>query len=411
MIRKFSCGLLVALMVVTSLQFNTSVVHGQEGMKISNIKASGASSEGYGPEKAVDGDSTTTWLSPNEKSMQDYRRFLDFDLNGLYDLSKVTIENDDSAGAYYHYEIYASTDGKTYNKIAYKANNNVASANGEDYAVSGEARYLRVNVSFNSTSQIVNLQEVSVYGTLKEEGKHEVAPIEVKDFEDTKWGEEYARFESDKTYADQKVIDEMYNLVGRVIGDQYKNNFVFELRDAKDGKDVFEVSDGANGKIVIRGNNGISLASGWNYYLKNYVKVVYDPIFASSSMEMPESFPKVGTKLLKYTDYEYRYALNFCTYSYSMAFWGWEEYEAFLDWCAMNGVNLVLDIVGQEEVLRQTLKEYGYSDAEVKEYVSGPGYYAWFYMQNLYGMGGPLPDNWFEERVELGRQMHDRMQT
>ncbi|WP_442777711.1 alpha-N-acetylglucosaminidase TIM-barrel domain-containing protein, partial [Clostridium perfringens] len=32
----------------------------------------------------------------------------------------------------------------------------------------------------------------------------------------------------------------------------------------------------------------------------------------------------------------------------------------------MNGVNLVLDIIGQEEVLRRTLNEFGYSDEEVK---------------------------------------------
>ena len=38
----------------------------------------------------------------------------------------------------------------------------------------------------------------------------------------------------------------------------------------------------------------------------------------------------------------------------------------------------MLDIVGQEEVLRETLTQYGYSDDEVREYLSGPGYYAWF---------------------------------
>ena len=82
--------------------------------------------------------------------------------------------------------------------------------------------------------------------------------------------------------------------------------------------------------------------------------------------------------------------------------------EEFLDWCAMNGVNLVLDIIGQEEVLRRTLNEFGYSDEEVKEFISGPAYFAWFYMQNMTGFGGPLPNDWFEQRAELGRKMHDR---
>ena len=33
------------------------------------------------------------------------------------------------------------------------------------------------------------------------------------------------------------------------------------------------------------------------------------------------------------------------------------------------------------------------------------------YMQNMTGFGGPLPNDWFEQRAELGRKMHDRMQS
>ena len=73
--------------------------------------------------------------------------------------------------------------------------------------------------------------------------------------------------------------------------------------------------------------------------------------------------------------------------------------------------NLMLYIVGQEEVIRRTLQDYGYTDAEIKEYLCGPAYFAWYYMQNMTGYGGELPDSWFENRVELARKMHDRMQT
>ncbi|MFA9493429.1 alpha-N-acetylglucosaminidase [Streptococcus sp. E17BB] len=115
--------------------------------------------------------------------------------------------------------------------------------------------------------------------------------------------------------------------------------------------------------------------------------------------------------MIKQANFDHRYALNYTTYSYTMAFWDWDEYEKLLDWSAMNGINLMLDIVGQEEVLRQTLREFNYSDQEIKDYIPGPAYYAWFYMQNLYSIGGSLPDNWFAQRVELGRRIHDRMQT
>lgn len=138
------------------------------------------------------------------------------------------------------------------------------------------------------------------------------------------------------------------------------------------GKDIFEVSDGEDGKILIRGNNGVAMASGFNYYLRYYCKVDYNPLFASQ-LDMPETLPEVGEMIVKETDYDVRYALNFCTYSYTMAFWDWDEYEAFLDWAAMSGINLMLDIVGQEEVIRRTLQDYGYTDAEIKEYLCRTG--------------------------------------
>ena len=147
----------------------------------------------------------------------------------------------------------------------------------------------------------------------------------------------------------------MSALVGRVIGEKWQDSFVFEIREANDGKDVFEIENGENGKIVIRGNDGVSMASAFNYYLRYYCNVDYN------------------SKIVKETQYDYRYALNFCTYSYTMAFWNWDEYEAFLDWAAMSGINTMLDIVGQEEVIRRTLSAYGYSDEEIKEYIAGPG--------------------------------------
>ncbi|KAB7122777.1 alpha-N-acetylglucosaminidase, partial [Bifidobacterium longum] len=262
----------------------------------------------------------------------------------------------------------------------------------------------------NSAAQQVNLAEVASHGTKVSDEQASPKAISVTDFDSSSWGREWARVETDADYAAEKTVTEVRNLVGRVIGERWVDKFDFQLRGKADGKDVFEISDAGDDRISIRGNNRVSLASGLNYYLRHWCKVDYNPLFGSQ-LSMPESLPAVGRKILKYTNYEYRYALNFCTYSYTMAFWNWDDYEPFLDWAAMNGVNLMLDIVGQEEVLRETLTQYGYSDDEVREYLSGPGYYAWFYMQNLYSVGGPLPAAWFEQRVELGRRIHDRMQA
>jgi hypothetical protein len=42
----------------------------------------------------------------------------------------------------------------------------------------------------------------------------------------------------------------------------------------------------------------------------------------------------------------------------------------------MNSINLMLDITGAEQIIRETLMYFGYSDAQAKKYICGPGYFA-----------------------------------
>lgn len=379
-------------------------------------KISAKSASGHGAELAVDGDGSTWWQSipsngegDNYKRMYDHNRYIDIVLDGTYSLSRIKIFNRVN-GSFNNYYVYASTDGVNYEKIISKTSDTEATEAGDSYTVEGEAAYLRLNMAYNSSSFATNLAEIEVYGTKISDTVPEPEEIQTEDWEGSEWQEEWDRFESDEDYAEQKTLAEMSDLVERVLGGEWKSRFRFEMRDPlKEGSDIFELKDGEDGTVVIRGNSGLAMASGFNYYLKNYVNVDYNPMYGSN-VSLEELKP-VGTKVVKEAQFDLRYALNFCTYSYTMSFWNWDEYEEFLDWCAMNGINLVLDIVGQEEVLRQTLREYGYTDEEVKDYICGPAYFAWFYMQNLYSSGGPLPNAWFEQRVELGRKMHDRMQT
>ena len=399
----------IAIMLVSST-LSPLIVHADnkkssEKINISAENITAKSTNGKNSvEKIVDGDINTYWES------SDHYRWIEVDLNGVYELSKIDIFNKE--GGYYKYNIYASEDGNNYEKVAYKDNNKIADTNGDSYDLGNvKAAKLRIEVNFSSDYDNSNIAELNLYGKKVSNEAPKVDPIKTTNFKGSKWEDEYKKFESDVKYANQKIIAEMKNMVARVIGEKYRDNFEFEIRKkTSSGNDVFEIMDGADGKILIKGNDGVSLASGFNYNLKTYAKVMYNPLMGSN-LNMPKKLPKVGEKVLIDTPYEERYSLNFCTYSYTMAFWDWDEYEAFLDWSAMNGINLMLDIIGQEEVLRRTLKEFNYTDEEIKEFISGPAYFAWFYMQNMTSFGGPLPNNWFEERSELGRKMHDRMQT
>ena len=59
-------------------------------------------------------------------------------------------------------------------------------------------------------------------------------------------------------------------LVSRILGSSYVDKFTYEIIPAdQHGNDVFEVEANSS-KPVLRGNNGVALASAFNYYLKYF---------------------------------------------------------------------------------------------------------------------------------------------
>jgi alpha-N-acetylglucosaminidase len=94
---------------------------------------------------------------------------------------------------------------------------------------------------------------------------------------------------------------------------------------------------------------------------------------------------------------------NYCTLSYSCAWWNWARWERELDFLAMNGINTPLGMVGLEGVWYNTLTKHGFTDEEARAFLVGPAFFAWQWMTNLEGHGGPLPKHWIDERVKLGQ--------
>lgn len=195
-------------------------------------------------------------------------------------------------------------------------------------------------------------------------------------------------------------------VIERRIGKEQARLFRIEFIDQDTGRDVFELeSDG--GIIVIRGSGGIAATSGFNWYLKHVCHCHFS--WCGENMTLPHPLPQVPGRMRRVSPFYQRYYLNYCTYSYSMAFWGWERWEQEIDWMALNGINLALSLVGQEEVMRRTLIKLGYTEDESRAYICGPAFLAWQWMQNLTSWGGPLPGWWFREQGELGRRIHERM--
>ena len=180
----------------------------------------------------------------------------------------------------------------------------------------------------------------------------------------------------------------------------------FIIQVKKGQSDFFEL-DQKGDKVVIRGNNYVNIATGLNWYLKYYAGIHLS--WNGMTAKLPESLPKVSTPVRKETNLSLRYDFNYCTYSYTMAFWDWERWEKGIDWMALHGINLPLAVVGQECVWKNMLEKLGYSKEEINKFIAGPAFLAWWAMNNLEGWGGPNPDSWYTQQEALQKKILKRM--
>ena len=227
-------------------------------------------------------------------------------------------------------------------------------------------------------------------------------------------------------------------LIKRVGGESAAEQFKFVLDPSINSKNEAFVIGGEDGKVLIKGTTISAITTGIGWYLNNYAhiniawnslneKTVSGAAYADlSNIPVP-----TGTET-RTCDAIYRYYLNTCTFGYSMTSWTWKRWQQEIDWMALHGINMPLQLVGMEEVWRKFLtmeeggnRKYGYTDAEAKAFVAGPAFIAWWAMNNLEGWGGTAPgsksgynnlagaggvqdDAWYARQKALAKQITDR---
>ncbi len=198
----------------------------------------------------------------------------------------------------------------------------------------------------------------------------------------------------------QSVVD----LVNRIGGKGTADKFLFVLDSAlgNSSQEMFSIS-GNDEKIVIKGNSISAITTGLGWYLNYYANIniawnVLNEKGADEAYANLSTLPIPTTEEVRTCDAKYRYFFNYCTFGYSMTSWTWKRWQQEIDWMALHGINMPLQIVGLEEVWRMFLtleengkRKYNYTDAEAKAFVAGPAFTAWWGMNNLEGWGGTDP--------------------
>lgn len=190
-----------------------------------------------------------------------------------------------------------------------------------------------------------------------------------------------------------------YDLIERVIPG-YAKQFTLELISAENGQDVYEIA-GKGNKIVLRGNTPISIATAFNQYLKYTCKVHVS--WFGDQLRLPKKLPIPKVVQRNTINGQYRVYFNYCTLSYTAAWWNWERWQREIDYMAMNSINAPLSVIGLEGVWYNTLLRFGFTDEEARSYLVDPAHFAWQWMPNIESFGGPLPKSWIDSHIKLGK--------
>ena len=196
-------------------------------------------------------------------------------------------------------------------------------------------------------------------------------------------------------------------LIKRIGGDDAADKFKFVLEPSLNYDQETFVISSEDGKVLIKGTTISAITTGIGWYLQNIARIniawnsLNEKTADGGAYADLSKIPVPTGKETHTSDAMYRYYLNYCTFGYSMTTWTWERWQQEIDWMALHGINMPLQIIGLEEVWRKFLtleengvRKYNYTDEEAKAFVPGPAFTAWWGMNNLEGWGGTDAGGW-----------------
>ena len=331
----------------------------------------------------IDGNPRTKWVGSQTPA------FFEIRFEQVHRIERLVLSV--PKNTYCIFKVFASDDLVNFTQVLQQ--DSEQNANGRyDLSCDFSAVSIRVLIQYDSRSSYARVRGIELYGENTEKAVLPGDECYPEAFENSAFHVEIT---------EQDTLDELYALVGRTVGSQYASCFDFVLEPGE--KEFFRLED-AEDRVRITANSGINLAAGLGWYYKYYCNLHFSQVGCNRTM--PSPLPKIGETMTRTTPFAVRYAYNYCALSYTMAFWGEEEWQKELDLLALQGVNVILDITALEEVWRRFLVRLGYTNDEARIFVTGPAYYAWFNMANIYGCGGPVPAKFFADRTALARRNH-----
>lgn len=195
-------------------------------------------------------------------------------------------------------------------------------------------------------------------------------------------------------------------LVWRLLGNRAQDFDVLIDERAED-VDHFSVK-ASGGRVALKGTSGVAVASALRHYLAHAcrLQITRD----SGPALLPARLPDHEFEQRE-SPWTHRYYLNFCTFSYTTAFWDWNQWEREIDLMALHGVDLPLSLVGNEAVWYSVFKEYGVPERELLAFIGSAAFLPFTWHGSVRNHGGPLTLDWIESHLALGQRIVKRQRS
>ncbi|NED96225.1 alpha-N-acetylglucosaminidase [Phytoactinopolyspora alkaliphila] len=193
-------------------------------------------------------------------------------------------------------------------------------------------------------------------------------------------------------------------LAARVLGSS-GDSVQFESSPGPGRHYTYRASDGL---LTIAASDGVSAAVALHHFLRRHCgrAVHWDTALPLPAVRLPDVPETSGRARVRDG-----YYLNFCTFSYTMPYWDWAQWEREIDWMALHGITMPLAATGHEAALFTAYSRLGMSGPEVREFLGGPGYLPFHYMGCLDSFAGPLSQSWIDSHQELGSRIIQRQRA
>ena len=187
-----------------------------------------------------------------------------------------------------------------------------------------------------------------------------------------------------------------------LVGQNIASQVHFSYLPSANAGDVFRIS-GKPGAIEIAGSSNVALLTGFNWYLKY---VAHGQLSTNGDqLALPADLPAPASTIEIQSPYRYRYALNENVSGYSSPYWQLPRWKHEIDLLAANGVNTILIERGADLVLYQTFRDFGYTDQEIRNWITLPAHQNWQLMGNMYGFGGPISMALLKKRAQSAKDL------